>query len=483
METVEGICNQLARSKLLAPEAVRSLHKRWYTEAPDSADDPARFSKWLVASGFLTDFQVGVLQRGFADLLFLDDYKLLERIGQGRMAGVYKAVHKLGQVVAVKVLPPSKARQPQMLARFQREARLSVRLKHPNVVRTYQVGKTKGDLHYLVMEYLDGETLEDVLQRRGKLPLVEALYVVSEAFLGLEHLDTEGMIHRDLKPGNLMLVPPPQETVLKSAVKILDIGLGRALFDEGGAGDDTSDLTTEGAILGTPLYMAPEQARSAHTADIRADIYSLGCVLYHCLTGQPPFSDSSVVRVIVRQATEAPKPLREFLPEVPAGLQEVMDRLLAKDPAQRPATPSAAMQALEKLKQMKQAVAAEEADVKMRSYLTWLEKAPAIVEEEEAPAPLAIPLQAPATVPARQPTLVAKPFAPPPAPAPVKTEIARGFDAELFRNLDKPAPAKPPTRRRSIFWPTWRDLLAAAAGAAVVVAVEAVLGLIWWLFF
>src|SRR4051794_6327693 len=122
METLTSLCNQLARSKLLSADAVRSIRQRWLGEAQTGASDPARFSKWLIANGFLTDFQLGVLQRGFAELLFLDDYKLLERIGQGRMAGVYKAVHKLGQVVAVKVLPLSRGKDPQMLARFRREA-------------------------------------------------------------------------------------------------------------------------------------------------------------------------------------------------------------------------------------------------------------------------------------------------------------------------------------------------------------------------
>jgi serine/threonine protein kinase len=269
VESVEAICNQLARSNLLAPDAVRTIHKRWKNEAQGNAGDTERFSKWLVSNGFLTDFQVGVLARGFADLLFLDDYKLIERIGQGRMAGVYKAIHKFGQVVAVKVLPASRAKHPQVAARFQREARMAVRLKHANVVHTFHVGKTKSGLQYLVMEYLDGQTLDEVVQRRGKLPVAEALHVVTQALQGLAHLDVQGVVHRDLKPGNLMLAPTPGDTVLKSRVKVLDIGLGRALFDEG---DDVAELTTAGAILGTPLYMAPEQARHPHSADIRADI-------------------------------------------------------------------------------------------------------------------------------------------------------------------------------------------------------------------
>src|SRR4029077_3156402 len=115
---------------------------------------------WMIASGYVTDFQFGMLTRGFADLLLVGEYKLLDRLGQGRMAGVYKALHsKLGQIVAVKILPPSKAQHPPLLARFQREARLALRLKHPNVVRTFEVGNTKGAINYLVMEFLHGETL------------------------------------------------------------------------------------------------------------------------------------------------------------------------------------------------------------------------------------------------------------------------------------------------------------------------------------
>jgi tRNA A-37 threonylcarbamoyl transferase component Bud32 len=450
MNTVERLCNQLARSKLLAPEAIRTIHKRWRGEAQGAADDFGRFSQWLVANGFLTTFQFGVLQRGFADLLFLDDFKLLERIGQGRMAGVYKAVNQKGQVVAIKVLPPARAKLPSMLARFQREARISVKLKHPNVVRTYQVGKTDSDLHYIVMEYLDGETLDEVLLARKKLPLSEALHVLTQAFQGLAHLDAEGVIHRDLKPGNLMLVPALADTVMRSAVKILDIGLGRALFDEGGPGDERGELTSDGALLGTPQYMAPEQARNAHNADIRADIYSLGCVLYHCLTGQPPFLDTSVVRQVVRHATEPVKPLREFLPDVAPAVQEVMDRLLAKDPAQRYATPAAALKALEGLRRA-------------------------------APAPEALP------VPAGRPAYpVAQPVAPPPAmpaapsPAiPVAAAPAVEFDAEPFVNLDAPPE---PVRSRPVGgagWLTWRDLIAAAVGACVLLLVQAVLWVVW----
>src|SRR5262249_15091776 len=209
-------------------------------------------------------------------------------------AGVYKAIHQLGQVVAIKVLPPSKAKDPHMLARFLRESRLAMRLKHPNVVRAFQVGEVNG-LYYLVMEYLEGETLDEVILRRKQWPPAEAVRLIHQALLGMQHIHEQGLVHRDIKPANLMLVPGSSanvpDTTLRATVKILDIGLGRALFDESspaaptGAGEDFQ-LTAEGVLLGTPDYLSPEQARDPRSTDIRADIYSLGCVLYHALAGQ-----------------------------------------------------------------------------------------------------------------------------------------------------------------------------------------------------
>src|SRR5262249_2668444 len=159
-----------------------------------------------------------------------------------------------------------------------------------------------------------------------KLPPAEAVRLLHQALLGLQHLHEQGLVHRDLKPGNLMLVPARAEGkpdhTLNATVKIMDIGLGRALFDQGTPGRArTFQLTNEGAIVGTPDYLAPEQARDARQADVRADIYSLGCVLNHALTGQPPFVDTNLVRQLVRHATETPRPLRDVDPAIPAGLQ------------------------------------------------------------------------------------------------------------------------------------------------------------------
>src|SRR5262245_5772342 len=263
--TVENLCGLLIRSKLLTPDDIKAMYQRWLGDAKDAAANSAAFSRWLVANRYVTDYQAMLIGKGHADDFFIYQYKVLDRLGRGRTAGVYKAVHQLGQVVAVKVLPPSKSKNPQLLGRFQREAQLALRLKHPNVVRSFQVGQTNG-LHFLVMEYLEGETLEDVLQRRKRLPPHEAVRLVHQALQGLQHIHERGLVHRDLKPANLMLTPPrapgePDDT-LRATVKILDIGLGRALMGDAAREAATHlPLTGEGVLLGTPDYLAPEQAR------------------------------------------------------------------------------------------------------------------------------------------------------------------------------------------------------------------------------
>ncbi len=374
--TVENISGLLIRSKLLSPEEVQKVYEHWQKEGKEHLRSTPHFLKWMVNNKYVTEYQATLISRGQADDFFLGPYKILDRLGKGRMAGVYRATHKLGQIVAIKVLPPSKAKDPQLLGRFQREARLSMKLKHPNVVRSFQVGEGKG-LHYLVMEYLDGETLEDVLKRRKKLPPNEAVRLIYQALEGLQHIHENNFIHRDLKPANLMLVPPSPkspDTTLQATVKILDIGLGREMFDESAqSAVKDIELTGEGVILGTPDYLAPEQARDPRKIDITADIYSLGCVLYHCLAGRPPFPDTNVINQMVRHATETPRPLKDFSPDIPDGVQQIMNWMLAKDSKKRYQTPERAAQALQVYMVAGAEVKPIEAAPQMKKYLTWLE--------------------------------------------------------------------------------------------------------------
>ncbi len=525
--SVENISGLLIRSKLLTPDEVRAMYQRWQSEGKDRVGSMPHYLKWIVNNDYLTEYQAGLIAHGHAEPhnFVLGQYKILDRLGKGRMAGVYKAAHQSGQVVAIKVLPPSRAKDPQMLGRFQREARLAMQLKHPNVVRSFQVGQTTG-LHYLVMEYLEGETLEDVLKRRKKLPVQESVRLIYQALQGLQHIHEKNFVHRDLKPGNLMLVPArapgEPDTTLTATVKILDIGLGRELFEESAqmALQDLQ-LTGEGVLLGTPDYLAPEQARDPSGIDIRADIYSLGCVLYHCLAGQPPFPDSNVLNQMVRHATEPPRPIRELAPDVPDGLQQILTFMLAKDPKQRYPTPERVAGSLQVFMVAGAPTRSIDESPQMRKYLTSLETddkdtarspdqpelplpsarpvtpaAPAVGnnipaataekprhrkkhrkhrhEREAAPAavPTAAPAgtgAAPAVLPAALP--MAGPAAlPAAAPAPLPAANLADVDVELV-----PAPGlggAPARARTPLLALTWRDWIflsigAGAGGAAV----------------
>lgn len=455
--TVENVCGFLMRSRLVAPEVARTLYQRWVDEAKDSAGNLGQFSRWLVANKHVTEYQASLLIKGHADPenYFLNQYQILDRLGRGRMAGVYKAVHQLGQVVAIKVLPPSKAKDPVMLGRFQREARMAIRLKHTNVVRAFQLGEANA-LNYLVMEYLEGETLDEVLQRRRKLPPGEAVRIIYQALLGLQHIHEQSMVHRDLKPSNLMLVATSgksePDSTKNTIVKILDIGLGRALFEEGSP--DNVELTGEGMLLGTPDYLAPEQARDARSIDIRADIYSLGCVLYHCLTGQPPFPDTNLLSQMVRHATETPKPLREFNPAIPEGLQQIMSWMIAKKPDERYPTPERAAQALQMFLVADSEPPKPAEEPQMRKYLTWLETSADSLDESIATPKVAAPAAAPASaMPAPASPAPASPAPASPAPAsPVRARPAAPavMDAPTIGpHLVVPPPAIPKATART----------------------------------
>lgn len=513
-QTVQEVYGLLLRSGLVPPDDARGLLARWQSDDKDRADEPQRFVAWLVSNKHLTDYQGALLARGFSEGFFLNEYKVLERIGRGRMAGVYKAQHRLGQVVAIKVLPPSKAREPNLKSRFLREARLALQLNHPNVVRAFQVGEANG-LHYLVMEHLEGETFADLFARRGKLPPSEAVRLIHQALLGLQHIHVQGLVHRDVKPSNLMLVYPsgaPADETLTGSVKVLDIGLGRQLMEEGPPGDETA-LTSEGVVLGTPDYMAPEQARDPRSVDIRSDIYSLGCVLYHALAGRPPFPDTNLLNLMIRHATEEPQPLKELNAAVPDGLQQILNWMMAKEPASRYATPERAAQALQVfLAAGTDKPAPLESDPGMRAYLSWLEgqvihaELPAWLAEMDTVSAaqlrrvkgaIADPRPAPPSRPSKPASSSEQPAAlsektkvvrklrtlprssdqlaavpPPPAaktplvPVPaLPAAKVEGPKVELVAALPAPdvAPA-PPARARGI---DRRDLLAAAVGAAV----------------
>lgn len=425
VSSVPEYCAVLGRSKLVSESDLTAIRAKWVNGVSGRDADVDGFRKFLVREKCLTEYQAALIQRGRAEGFVVGEYVILDRIGSGQSAGVYKAIHKSGQLVALKVLAGSKARDNYTLNRFEREGRLLTQLDHPNVVRAYQVGQA-GGVHFIVMEHLEGETLDAVLERRKKLPAGEAVRLVTQALQGLQHLHDKRMVHRDLKPANLMLVPAAKTDTLACTVKILDIGLGRELFDESSPSTKDMNLTSEGAVLGTPDYLAPEQARDARHTDIRADVYAVGCVLYHLLAGRPPFTEKNVMAQMVKHATERHTPVKQLVPDVPPKLSAVVDQLLAKKADDRPPTPAAAAELLKTFLPPK-AKPAEGANL-LPAYRQWLESESAFDlpnEVKEAVKPEPKKASGPKTAPARpavkaaaRPAPVAPVAAPVPTPAP-----------------------------------------------------------------
>ncbi|MFN3487128.1 MAG: protein kinase domain-containing protein, partial [Planctomycetota bacterium] len=247
----------------------------------------------------------------------LGKYRILGPLGQGGMGEVYKAYQAdLGRTVAIKTLLAGEHASPDSLERFLREARVAAKLVHPNIVQIYDIG-AEGRLRYLVMEYVEGRTLKDLLAERGRLDVPSALRIARSVVRALQFAHERGIIHRDIKPANILLDR-------QGRVRILDFGLAKSLTEGGG-------LTAGGAMIGTPCYMSPEQAFAApEEVDARADLYSLGAVLYEMLTGRPPFEGATVLAILRKIEAEEPAP-----PGLSPSIDALVLKALAKDPARR----------------------------------------------------------------------------------------------------------------------------------------------------
>jgi serine/threonine protein kinase len=271
----------------------------------------------------------------------LGPYRVLQVLGQGGMGVVYRGEDpQLQRHVALKVMRPLVAASPASRQRFLREARAAAALHHDHVVPIYHVGEERG-VPFLVMPLLRGESLEQRLERQGKLPAAEVMRVGREAAEGLAAAHERGLVHRDIKPANLWLEAgdgAPEGPFPGGRVKVLDFGLARAA-------SSTARVTQEGVVVGTPAYMAPEQAHD-QAVDGRADLFSLGAVLYHLLTGRPPFGGENTLAVLRAVAEDQPPPPRELDPAVPAALSDLVMRLLAKRPDDRPGSAREVVKAL-----------------------------------------------------------------------------------------------------------------------------------------
>ncbi len=265
----------------------------------------------------------------------LDHYKLMKKLGQGGMGAVYKAQDtKLDRIVAIKVLAKELSSKEAYVLRFEREARVMVKLDHPNILRAFDVGKAKG-FHYLTMEFVEGGSVEGWLKKLGKFSVGDAMHIVLKTAEALQHAHDKSMIHRDIKPDNILLTKD-------GVIKVADLGLAK----------DTSEdvsLTKTGAGAGTPIYMAPEQARDVKHVDGRVDIYALGVMMYVFLTGQAPFQGNTIVELITAKEKGKFDPIRKHNSDVPTKVDLIVDKMLAKDPKQRYATCQEVIDQLEPL--------------------------------------------------------------------------------------------------------------------------------------
>jgi serine/threonine protein kinase/nitrous oxidase accessory protein NosD len=318
--TVIDLVNEVIRLQVLTSAQRTELESSLAPNIPE----PRPLAAELIKRGWLTPFQVNLLFTNRGQELRLGPYTLLERIGEGGMGQVFKALHTvLRRVDAVKTirLGPQQPRLGDSLPRFLQEAMAAGKVDHKHLVAV-RTAEAKGDTFYLAMEFIDGIDLGRLMQREPDgLPIGLACDYVRQAALGLQHAHEKGLVHRDIKPSNLM-------ATRDGLVKVLDLGLACIRSDE----ETATRLTRPGAMMGTPDYMPPEQFNNAQAVDERSDVYSLGCTLYHLLAGKPPFAEGTIMEKMRHHCDHEPVPLHERRPEVPVAVSALVKRMMAKDP-------------------------------------------------------------------------------------------------------------------------------------------------------
>lgn len=277
----------------------------------------------FIKADLLTEWQAKKLLAGKHRGFMLGKYKLLGELGKGGMSTVYMAEHILMRARrAIKVLPRDRVKDATYLNRFKLEARAAAKLDDPNIVRTYDIDN-EGDNHYIVMEYVEGQDLHQLVKKEGHLKYDVAADYIAQVARGLDHAHEMGLVHRDIKPANCLLDK-------NGVVKLLDMGLARIV-------DDAASLTIDNNenVLGTADYLAPEQAMNSHSADSRADIYSLGCTLYFLLTSHPPFPEGSISERLMKHQIETPASVMKDRPDVPPTLLHICEKMMSKKPDDR----------------------------------------------------------------------------------------------------------------------------------------------------
>jgi serine/threonine protein kinase len=357
------------------------------------------------------------------------DYRVIRELGRGGMGVVYLAHNQLmDRDEVLKVMGRHIIEKPGVLERFLREIRAVARLRHPNIVTAYSAFRLPDSIVF-AMEYVDGYDLSKLVKTKGPLSVAHASYFIHQAALGLQHAHEEGMVHRDIKPGNLMLSRKGD----RATIKVLDFGLAKATREQ----PLDRGLTQEGQMLGTPDYIAPEQTLDAQKADIRADIYSLGCTLYYLLKGGPPFQGSSLFEVLQSHQSREPRPLDLVRADVPAELTTVVARMMAKQPENRFQTPAEVAKALV-------------------PFFKGGKPAPSVTRKDPSPAvsPAAI------THPPKAPPSPMRPttHTPPPTPRATKSSTSSPTDSQIVASSAQPARDQEstvsPGRAPTWMWPS-----------------------------
>jgi serine/threonine protein kinase/WD40 repeat protein len=372
---------------VLENQLLDAVQREEFVRLQATISDPRELARELLRREWLTAYQVNQLLQGKTENLAVGPFLLLERIGEGGMGQVFKAKQKmLNRVVALKVIRKECLSNPRVILRFQREIRTSGAVSHPHIVRAFDADQVNGT-YYIAMEYIEGVDLARLVRDNGPLRVDQACEYIRQAALGLQHASERGLVHRDIKPANLLVAraiasdrrrssgthrrplhlddpkknAPPSPDPVKDypwgVVKILDLGLARCTDANGNRA--STHLTAIGAIMGTPEYIAPEQARDSHASDVRSDLYSLGCTFYFLLTGHPPFPEGNLTEKLLQHQTDEPKPVHlarrdrllarqganepasvdKALLHVPVRVQDVIRKLMAKQPENRFQTP------------------------------------------------------------------------------------------------------------------------------------------------
>lgn len=316
--SIEELLQNLTQSGLLTDGEISTIHES--IGSRKRVNSAESFARELVRQNHLTKLQAAAVLKGKTRNLVFGEYVVLDKIGSGGMGQVFKARHKpTGKYVAVKVLSADAVKNRRLVERFKKEAKAVERLKHPNIVRAYEAGKINR-IRYLVMEYVDGENMLARVKRKGPLSVDESVSCVLQAARGLYYAHQKGIIHRDIKPSNLL------RDKKSGRVKVLDMGLARV--DE--PDEDEVRLTMPGQMLGTARFMSPEQVEDARKADVRSDIYSLGCTLYFILRSKAPYSGETVAHTLMAHVSAPIPDLCRKRPDAPQWLGEVFKKMLAK---------------------------------------------------------------------------------------------------------------------------------------------------------